>query len=223
MRVAVVILVFLNLAFFAWAVWIDSPPPASAAQSGSKLPRLVLASEAQPKSKTASAPTAPRAARCVSVGPFNTAERVAAAGALLQQRGLGPRQREEKGETIDGYWVYVGGLKSAFDEARVLHTLDQAGLSDARVMPESDAGRRVSVGVFSEHVRAERRARVLRRLGLEPEIAERRVPSVAYWIDLNLGANDETVSTEGLLSPEESGARLEVRVCPAVQSPPASG
>ena len=106
-------------------------------------------------------------------------------------------------------------LQSAAEEARVLRTLTQAGLYDARVMPQSDAGRRVSVGLFSERSRAERRARALRRLGLEPEIGERHVPGPVYWVDVDMGPDDSSVSTEGLLSPEDSGARLEVRLCPA--------
>ena len=82
-----------------------------------------------------------------------------------------------------------------------MRTLTQAGLNDARVMPESDAGRRVSVGLFSERGRAERRARALRRLGLEPEIGERHVPGSVYWVDIDLGPDDSSVSTEGLLEP----------------------
>lgn len=134
---------------------------------------------------------------------------------ILRGRGFAPREREEKGEERDGFWVYVGGLQSEAEEARVLRTLTQAGLNDARVMPESDAGRRVSVGLFSERGRAERRARALRRLGLEPEIGERHVPGSVYWVDIDLGPDDSSVSTEGLLEPGEAGARLEVRVCPA--------
>jgi hypothetical protein len=226
MKTAIYILVFANLAFFAWANWIDVPLRASAAQSISGLPQLALATDA-PAAKTknaAVARTGAAAARCVSVGPFNTSERAANASSLLRERGLDPKQREEQGETWDGYWVYVGGLRTALDQARVLHTLEEAGLNDARVMPESSAPeRRISVGLFSERIRAERRARVLQRLGLKPEIGERRVPGAVYWLDINLAPNESTLSTEGLLSAEETGARLEVRVCPAVQSAPAPG
>jgi hypothetical protein len=217
-RIALFILVFLNLAYFAWATLIDRPAPAQASQSIAGIPRLVLASEAthQPNGTAEVASAAPP--RCVSVGPFNTLERATAAAALLSQRGLEPKQRAEESETWDGYWVYVGGLRNAFEEARVIRTLEQAGLSDARIMPETGAGRRVSVGLFSERVRAERRARALVRLGLKPEIAERHVPGSIYWLDLTLEPDDRTLSTEGLLAPEEAGSRLEVKVCPASEN-----
>jgi len=226
MKTAVYILLFANLAFFAWASWIDTPPRPTAAQSIANLPQLALASDASAKTQnaTVAAQTKESVTRCVSVGPFNTGERADAADALLRERGLEPKQREEQGETWDGYWVYVGGLRTAFEQARVMHALEEAGLNDARVMPDSDAaGRRISVGLFSERIRAERRARVLQRLGLKPEIGERRVPGAVYWLDLNLRANESAVSVAGLLSPEETGVRLEVRTCPAVQSASAPG
>lgn len=230
LRAALFSLLFLNLAYFAWARWIDAPLP-SAAQPLSRLPQLMLAAEADAKAAhapSAAAPTptqtASAAVRCVSVGPFNDIDRAASAAALLKQRGFEPRQRAEAGETWAGYWVYVGGLRNAAEEARVLRSLTQAGLVDAHAMPgAADTDRRVSVGLFSERNRAERRARALERLGLKPEIAERRQPSTSYWVEFDLGAEGTPVPTEGLLSGEETGARLEVRVCPAVQSPPTSG
>ncbi len=51
--------------------------------------------------------------------------------------------------------MYVADLRTAADEAKVMKALDRAGIKDAHVMPESDNGRRVSVGLFSERDRAE--------------------------------------------------------------------
>jgi len=122
----------------------------------------------------------------------------------------------------EGFWVYVDGLKSAADEAKVVKTLERAGISDALAMPDSDAGRRVSVGLFTEKARAEKRASAVKRLGYTTEIVERKQPGTVYWVDLQLGANDRTVSTEGLLSDEDAGGHLEIRVCPASTPAPAS-
>jgi hypothetical protein len=222
LRIASLILLFLNLTYFAWAQWIDVPASARATESIAKLPQLVLASEAngKPGAIQTAAASSPR---CVSVGPFNTTERATDAANLLAGRGFEPKQRAEQGDVADGYWVYVGGLKNALEVARVMHMLEQAALTDARIMPDTEDGGRVSVGLFSERFRAERRARVVQKLGLKPEIGERRTTGTRYWLDLSLAPDDRGVSAEGLLNPEESDARLEVRACPAVQSPPASG
>ena len=157
--------------------------------------------------------------RCVSVGPFTDLAPAARAAALLRERGLNPQQRAEQGDMWEGYWVSIAP-ESAGAEAKVMKALERAGIKDARVMPEAQDGRRVSVGLFSERDRAEKRAQAVKKLGYTAEITERRQPGTVYWVDLEINANDRSVPTEGLLSFETAGSRLEIRVCPA--SEPAS-
>jgi hypothetical protein len=235
-RNAVFALLFVNLAFMAWAHWIDVPfePPVN--QADARLPRLVFAADAPaaapkviPAAVTAPAvaPAAaagpsdasiatlsPTARRCVSVGPFNDAAQAERAGSLLQERGLAPQQRSEASDALEGYWVYVGGLKSAADETRALHTLQEAGISDARAMAAADDGRRVSVGLFSDRTRAEKRARAVEHLGFSPDIVERHKNAPVFWLDLDLGTSDAAVPTEGLALADPSGSRIQIKVCP---------
>jgi cell division septation protein DedD len=230
-RIAVVVLLFVNLVFMAWAHFIDAPAEAAVNQADARLPRLALASEvaAQPavaprEAAAAPAPApanagstateTPAAKRCVSVGPFNDVAQETRAATLLQERGFAPQQRTEAADVRDGYWVYLGGLKSAADEAKALRSLQEAGITDARAVPAADDGRRVSVGLFTERPRAEKRARAVQHLGFSPDIVERRRPGTIYWIDLDLGTSDAAVPTEGLASPDQGESRIQVRVCP---------
>lgn len=246
MRVAFFVLLAVNLVYLAWAGWIDAPGrPAAIEKASSTLPELKLATEAAPTDQTQLAasdspdtPTpqrlaalasnelppagAPAVTRCVSVGPFADLARAARGAALLKDRGFDPKQRAEAGEMWEGFWVYVGDLKSASEEAKVVKTLERAGIADAHAMPESDEGRRVSVGLFSEKDRAEKRASAVKRLGYKPEIVERKQPGTVYWVDLALTANDRTVPTEGLLSDNDTSAHLEIRVCPGTEPAPAA-
>jgi len=131
-RTAVYVLLFVNLVFMAWAHWIDVPAEPPVNQADGRLPRLVLASEAPARAPAAPKAVLPQAAplaiegpapaltaatrRCVSVGPFNDLAQQTRAAALLQERGFVPQQRTEDGDVRDGFWVYVGGIKSAADE-----------------------------------------------------------------------------------------------------------
>jgi hypothetical protein len=240
-RIAFFVLLALNLLYLAWAGWVDAPaevPLVTNAATGPPLQTLTLVKEARedrvPLAESLSRPvgqstsardaqtlpavtdaTPAAESRCVSVGPFNDLAHAAKGAALLRERGFDPRQRAEQGETWEGYWVSVGGLKSAADETNVVTALTRAGISDARAMPEDDGGRRVSVGLFTEKDRAEKRAQAVKKLGFKAQITERRQPGTVYWVDLELGAKDRTVPTEGLLSLEDAGSRLEIRVCPA--------
>jgi hypothetical protein len=220
-RVAFFVLVFANVAFLAWSKWIDTPASKPTPAPTQNLPRLELASEAKKTADatpagevTATRTAAATAQRCVSLGPFADLTRAARAASILRERGFDSSQRAEEGDTWAGYWVYVGGLETPADETRVLRNLDRAGIKDAHIMPPTTEGRRISVGLFSERAGADRRARAVKRLGLEPEITERRQAGTAYWVDLHLGTSDRAVPTDGLLTSDE-GSRIEVRVCPS--------
>ena len=79
LRNAFFALIFCNVAYFAWASWIDvSPPPP--ADTSAKLPPLKLAYEVPLSQRPLSQPAKPVPTACFSVGPFadqdNTTARV---------------------------------------------------------------------------------------------------------------------------------------------------
>ncbi len=222
MRLAFFALLLLNLAYFAWAQWIDAPRPAPVNQSIAHLPRLKLVDELppaeRPQAHTAQKTSLSAAASCLSVGPFADRASSAEAAAVLDRGGFQPHERAEQGAPSQSYWVYVGGLsQSAADAALV--ALEQAGIEDARVMPENGAaGRRVSLGVYSERARAERRAEAVRHAGLAPQIGERKLGAAVYWLDLTVPPQI-AVPVQDLPS-DKDNARLVVQPCPAAITPP---
>ena len=229
MRVAFFLLLLVNLAFLAWSEWIDVPQPAASNDVYARLPRLKLVGEEprhsnRPSPGSASArktalepPTPTASARCVSVGPF--ADEAAATGeaSLLREKGLTGRQRSQQGEISKGFWVYIGALKSDHDVTQVMRTLQQSHVDDAKVMDDSADSHRVSVGLFSDRERADRRAASLKKLGLEPEITERKVPGTVFWMDIEVppGAPGPTVQD---LSGATAAGPVEVTPCPQLPS-----
>jgi hypothetical protein len=229
-RAAFFLLLFANLVFLAWAQWIDPPQPAATNDVYAKLPRLKLVGEQPQESnrpssgsarKTAleagQAPAPAAAARCLSVGPFDDEPSATRGSALLRERGLTPRQRTQQGEVSKGFWVYIGNLKTDHDVSEVLRTLQQSHVDDAKVMPDtaSDA-HRVSIGVFSDHDRADRRAQSIKKLGLEPEIAERKLPATVFWLDVDVPAVATGPGPQDLAGNATSGAaQTQVTPCPS--------
>ncbi len=210
MRAVFLILVSANLLFLAWARWIDSPRDEGEHDALAHLPRLQLVTESSPGSKPMSdIPPASRPAEgpttedpgtatpervsfrltdpgqaCKSVGPFNDIASAARAAGLLAQRGFQLHQRAEEGETIEGYWVFVGGMQSDDEVNQVVERLAKSGFTDAHIMKNYSTNRRVSVGMFSTRDRAEKRATSVRNMGLQPEIGERKFPGTVYWVDV---------------------------------------
>ncbi len=130
--------------------------------------------------------------------PFSELAQAARAAALLKDRGFRPSPaapRPARSGKVTGCPSL--DLRTAADEAKVMKALDRAGIKDAHVMPQSDNGRRVSVGLFSERDRAEKRAQAVKRLGFATEITERQQAGSVYWVDLDVDATERSVPTEG--------------------------
>ena len=222
MRFVFFALLFINLAYFAWAQWIDVPRPAPVNEAMTHLPRLKMADELPPAERShphsAQKTALTESTSCLSVGPFVDFASSTQAAALLRAKGFDPRQRAEQGQVSAGYWVYVSGLASQAAVDRALVTLERSGIKDALVMPENgDAGRRLSLGLYSERSRAERRAQAVRQAGLSAEIAERKLPGTLYWVDLAQPPGMSSISLQGLVA---DGVNPHVAVQPC--QPPAS-
>ena len=247
MRAVFLILLVANLLFLAWAQWIDGPRDTGAHDALSRLPRLQLIDENQaPKPSAANSappPAAPPAAlaspvevekvslqipnlpqvpRCTSIGPFNDIAHAARAAGLLTQRGFELQQRAEEGETIEGYWVFVGGLTSDQDVNEVVGRLEKNGFTDAHVMKNFSTNRRISVGMFSTRDRADKRAAAVKAMGLSPEVGERKFPGTIYWVDVALSAPDQKPPPLYLFT-DIGNTRIEMPPCPVSLTPGNSG
>ncbi len=222
-------LLALNLIYFVWAHWVDAPRPVVPDAAFAKLPTLRMVNEvvqpaAAPVAGSAhkvalSAPAA--AGSCVSIGPFADIGSSARAAAVLKDKGFDPRQRAVAGETSDGFWVYVGGLSTDNQVETVRKDLVFHGITDAHAMADAGAAdRRVSVGLFSERDRAEKRAKQVQKLGLKAEVAERKLQSSVYWVDVTPPTENTSVPIDDLLD-EGVAPRIGVQACPSPAPPSA--
>jgi hypothetical protein len=214
-------LVFLNLAYFAWAHFLAVPPAAQASVTPPQLPTVKLIEELPPGQrpdpnvkKTVAGDTA--ATTCVSVGPFGDVDNSARAAAALKAKGFDPKQRAEAGESSAGYWVFVGGLTGAAETDQALVNIEKSGFKDAILMPATaDGPRRISLGFFSERVRADKRAQEARSHGFKAEVTERKLPIAIYWVDVAT-APGTNIPLQDLFA-EGMNSRVAVQPCPAAK------
>ena len=211
-------LLFANLVYFGWALWVTPPPTVPPNETLARLPRLKLVEELPPEQRPD--PNAPRPAPtgalqpCFSIGPFADVNLSAQAAAILKEQGFEPKQRAAQGEMGQGFWVFIGNVPTDSDSDRMLVNLEHNGIKDALVMPASaEAGRRISLGLFTERARAERRAESVRAMGLKAEVAERKLPSTVYWVDLAPQPGMTTVPLQELFAQGVS-SKVSVQSCP---------
>ena len=228
MRLLFLSLLFANLALFAWTRWLAPAGAAAAASPALEVPRILLASESSatdPQPGVAAPANAggevqgdaadgaaadTDSTRCVSVGPMTDLDAAARVNGVLVELGYEPRQRPADGQVPDGWLVLVGDLADAGAQADVERRLKRGGLDDAARLPATDGALAVSAGLFSERRRAERRAEVVRKIGLTPSIAPRLKPGTVYWIDIDLR---NAADAESLQAMQLGDAGLRIEPC----------
>jgi hypothetical protein len=165
--------------------------------------------EVAPLADAAAAVDAPRA--CVSVGPFRELSQAATAAANLRGAGLEPVQRVGEGDIWVGYWVYLAAIPTLADAETILARLKENRITEAYVIPSSDSGTLISLGVFTEVARAGNRLNAARELGYEATISDRTRRGTVYWVDVLL-APGQTLDFDALQPPGRI-VRLEQRPC----------
>ncbi|HEY5761175.1 MAG TPA: SPOR domain-containing protein [Steroidobacter sp.] len=151
---------------------------------------------------------------CSSVGPFADLGQASQAQATLRSQGFEPRQRVEQGELWTGYWVSVRDLTTRDTAEAALKTLNDNGITDVYLMPGSDPPNVLSLGVFSDYQRAQRRADEVRAIGLTAQISDRKRAGSVFWIDVDLKEPGQTIDTSLFQVGQSRILRLELRGCP---------
>lgn len=242
MRALCLLLILANVLYFAWSQLIAvhvGPLDRKPVRAADPTARIVLAQELATEPveppvgeirevlPPAVAPLAatpadsPAAAAsldtltCMSVGPFADLSQASQAQAALRSAGFQPRQRVEQGELWVGYWVSVQGLPNRDAAEAALKTLSSNGITDVYLMPGSDPPNVLSLGVFSDYQRAQRRVDEVRRLGLTPRIDDRKRAGSVYWIDVDLQEPGQLIDSSIFRSDPGKITRLEMTPCPA--------
>ena len=241
MRALCLLLITANLAFLGWAQFVDAGPSEEvrAISTPPVAQRLLLANEAQDthaaQTDTAAESASPAAsqsasnvtakpdatavaasgANCLSVGPFRDLATAVQGAATLQSAGFSPRQRVEEGELWVGYWVNLQDLPSRAAAETAMAQLKEHGVTDAYIMPSTDSSSVLSLGIFSDHGRAQRRADEIRGYGFDPQITDRKRTGAAYWLDVDLTADKHSIDPAILQTEPGKVVRLEIQPCPA--------
>ncbi len=186
MRLAFALLLFANIAWFAWSRWVAVPDAdAVAATTGKAGPGLQLAREAAPNAASGRKAARP-GNNCLSLGPFNDLTDAARASTLLRENKLQPRQRAGEGVVWKGFWVTLDGVPDRTAANAIIERLRRFGVGDAYAMPGDGRDITISLGLFSERQRALRRMDDVKALGLAPRIVDRERTGTVYWIDVDV-------------------------------------
>jgi cell division septation protein DedD len=188
-------------------------PPSAAASNSSATSAAPSATSIQKPAAPAPTPATAGATRCTSVGPFRELAQAATAASTLRGAGYQPMQRVADGEIWIGYWIYIDAIPTEAEANAILAKVRGQGITESYVIPNSDSGNLVSLGVFGEIGNVTRRREQVRALGYDPKVVDRTRRATVYWVDVVL-AGDQAVDLDKLQTPGKI-QRLEQRACEA--------
>jgi hypothetical protein len=149
--------------------------------------------------------------RCISIGPFTTDGEVDTAMQALKDAGFAPTLSTREAEVWDGYWVFIDRLEDQAAARQVAAELAENGISDTQVIPGSDRGTLLSIGVFSDIRRAGTQADRVRQIGYDATIANSMKTSSTQWLDVVL-TSEESIALDLLQEPGRI-SRLQQVAC----------
>jgi hypothetical protein len=197
MKILVVLLALMNVAYFAWAALSE---PVVTQNSIPRLPegvkRLALVTEVneQPEEEITQieqeaaqevviAKTSQDSISCYTLGPFRKEKLVQQLSARMDDEGFQPNTRAIEQTETAGYWVYLPPYKSRKEALAVAGKLAERGVKDYYVVTNDENKNAVSLGLFSEKGRADRRKADIRRYGYKPRSEIRYRDRTYYWVD----------------------------------------
>lgn len=215
MRQLALLLILANVCVYFWANYVDVPEatltPQTPLSVPEKTPALRLAEEREAREVEAAQVTAELS--CISVGPFADVAQIDSTAQRLQAAGFTSAARNENVETRVGYWVVLQGFTTSGEAEQVLKKLQAAGVSDVYLLNE-ESPPVVSLGLFSERERADKRSADITALGYHPVIQDRNRTVESHWLDITLQEPGQKIDP-ALLQPENAGiVRLETKACP---------
>lgn len=229
MRALFLLLVFANVAFFAWTRYLSPPevvfdPAPMARQIEPEKLKVVAESDLPPPTPRAkpeppappplpqAAAPAPALARCIEWGSFTLADAKTAEKAL-EPLALGARLVQRRTEELASWWVYIPSQKSrpgALKKAAELKALD---IADFFIVQEEGPQRwALSLGLFKTEEAAQAHLASLRTRGVRTAVVGQRetlVPKV--WLQVS-GVDGELERRLADIALQIEGS--ELRSCP---------
>jgi len=187
MRAVFLLLVFANLAFFAWSRY---GPPADAADPAPRLrqiepEKLKLIAPADLPPVSAVKKPAPATVACMEWGSFALAD-IARAEQALQPLALGERLAQRRSEETASWWVFIpaqGNRQGALKKATELKSL---GIGEYFIVQEEGEHRwALSLGVFRSEEAAQARLATLRTQGVRSaRVGPRETVVPKIWLQV---------------------------------------
>jgi hypothetical protein len=166
------------------------PSPVVASPPGNTARQPVTSEISRVEALTALDPPAEVAppSSCPVLGPFPDDTKMKVVENRLNQLGYKTRERTSGRRVEAGYWVYLPAMERK-EVLRITRMLEDNNDRDYLILK----GNTLSLGTFDSRARADMRIEMLHEYGLEAVAEPRYVTRTAYWLGLDLLADESAV------------------------------
>jgi hypothetical protein len=211
MRIVIILLVFANMAFFAYT-WLDSGGGEAMLLQDQVQPDKIKLLTPQQVAALGPSKVAALADVCVEWGPFSDSERTRAL-ADLEPFGLGRLLSQKRVEFDTGYWVSMGPFPTRAAAESRIGDLRGQGVKDLAV---ADAGKgqfAISFGVFRTEAAAVARAEELAQLGMKLAKVQPRLQPIALTLVVVRDPQQPVVARLKDLQAQYPGSEIKITAC----------
>jgi len=226
MRWGFALLVLANIGLLMWATWYREgigesrqPNPVFHPEQMVPLsaPGVALRTRKNERTEPSLVAAKPRP-RCVSIGPFASAELAdKAVLRLMEEKQIATRRSEER-KLESSYWVYLAPFTSRKQAEQRLKELERLGIRDVLIMPDADGNPAISLGLFTQADNAQKRLQELAEKGVQAQQDIRYRTESLAWFDLRL-PEPADAALERLRAVDWGAPGVEVRDEPCAPGP----
>jgi hypothetical protein len=189
MRTLFLLLLFANLALYAWARFgvpaeAADPAPQSRELAPEKLKVVAPANLPAPSAAKKPAPIA-AGVSCLEWGSFTLAD-ASRAEQALEPLSLGPRLAQRRAEEVAGWWVFIPPQRNRQGALRKAAELKALGIDEYFIVQEEGEHRwALSLGVFRSEEAAQARLAALRAQGVRTaRVGARETVVPKVWLQV---------------------------------------
>jgi hypothetical protein len=226
MRWGFAALVLANIGLLMWATWyregvgeLRQPNPVFHPEQMVPLsaPGVALQARKSERPRTSLVAAKPRP-RCVSIGPFATAELAEKAQVRLTEAKQVAIRRSEENKIESSYWVHLAPFANRQQAERRLKEVERLGIRDILIMPDADGKPAISLGLFTSADNAQKRLQELAQKGVQAQQDVRYRTERLSWFDLRL-PEPAGAALERLRAIDWGASGVEVRDAPCAPKP----
>jgi hypothetical protein len=121
--------------------------------------------------------------QCYTLGPMMNEKALEKLRSRLEEQGYSVQTRSIEQQETAGYWVYLPPYENRKQALKIAAELARKGIKDYYVVTDKEFRNAVSLGLFSDKGRANRRMAHIRTLGYQSRKMVRYRDRTYHWLD----------------------------------------